>query len=164
MLAKRGSIENVSDMTIKLEMSKRSCKETLKNSLKKKWIKEWQNMETCKVTRSHLQTPENKVTSTLLRLGRQKIKKVVDLITGHIPGLRHHGSRLGIVNDPTCRLCQEEEERATHIISNCPALEIWRMEWDMQKNLTTKNNIAKKIKSLLDITEIKNILIGMECP
>ena len=92
MLAKRGSIKNASDMTIKLEMSKRSCKETLKNSLKKK-LKEWQNMETCKVTRSHLQTPENKVTSTLLRLGRQKIKKVVDLITGHIPG---HGDIMGL--------------------------------------------------------------------
>ena len=40
----------------------------------------------------------------------------------------------------------------THYWKNCPVLEIWRMEWDMQKNLTTKNNIAKKIKSLLDIT------------
>ena len=47
------------------------------------------------------------------------------LLTGHL-NLRKHLHRIGKVNDDICRLCNDEEEKAEHLLCNCMALEATR--------------------------------------
>jgi len=66
-----------------------------------------------------------KRTEDLLRLNRKQIRVVTGLLTGHL-NLRKHLHRIGKVNDDICRLCNEEEETAEHLLCNCMALEATR--------------------------------------
>ncbi|KAF0309112.1 hypothetical protein FJT64_019713 [Amphibalanus amphitrite] len=43
------------------------------------------------------------------------------LRTGYCPLVRATAHRLGLVEDPTCRACGEEEEDVEHLLAGCPA-------------------------------------------
>lgn len=66
--------------------------------------------------------PHPALTEDLLRLKRRDLKAIVGLLTGFAP-LRFHLNRTGVTQQTTlCRLCEEADETATHIIYECPAL------------------------------------------
>jgi hypothetical protein len=46
---------------------------------------------------------------------------VVELLTGHCH-LKGHLFKLGLINDPICERCQEEDDSATHILCDCEAV------------------------------------------
>ena len=58
----------------------------------------------------------------LLSLNRKQIRVMTGLLTGHL-NLKSHLHRIGRTNDDICRLCNEEEETAAHLLCNCMALE-----------------------------------------
>ena len=54
----------------------------------------------------------------LFKLNRNGVKKVIGLLTGHC-SLRRHLTIRGIKNDPTCRGCHDDEEKAVYILCEC---------------------------------------------
>jgi hypothetical protein len=46
---------------------------------------------------------------------------MLGLLTGH-GHLKGHFFKLGLINDPICERCQEEDESATHILCDCEAV------------------------------------------
>ncbi|KAJ8941804.1 hypothetical protein NQ318_015929 [Aromia moschata] len=56
-----------------------------------------------------------------IKLGRNQLRWIVGLFTGHCPLMRHL-TTIGVKNDPDCRRCGEEEETSFHILCECPAL------------------------------------------
>jgi hypothetical protein len=65
--------------------------------------------------------PSARRTKDLLRLNRDQLRCVVGLLTGHCH-LKGHLFKLGLINDPICERCQEEDESATHILCDCEAV------------------------------------------
>ena len=66
--------------------------------------------------------PSKKLAEDLIRLSRPKLRKVIGFLTGHAP-LRKHLHTMGIHQISTlCRLCEMEDETATHLIFECEAL------------------------------------------
>ncbi|XP_054259663.1 uncharacterized protein LOC128984372 [Macrosteles quadrilineatus] len=66
--------------------------------------------------------PSTPFTRWLLKLGGGQVKQVLALITGH-GHFRKHLHTLGIVNDKQeCRLCNQSDETAKHIILDCDGL------------------------------------------
>jgi hypothetical protein len=57
----------------------------------------------------------------LLRLNRDQLRWVVALITGHCH-LKGHLFKLGLIDNPTCERCLQEDESATHILCDCEAI------------------------------------------
>lgn len=57
----------------------------------------------------------------LLKFSKKQIRIVTGLLTGHCH-LNKHLHRIGIINDPICRLCREEEESSQHILCQCVRL------------------------------------------
>jgi hypothetical protein len=57
----------------------------------------------------------------LLKLNRDQLRWVVELLTGHchLKGLLF---KLGLTDDPVCERCLEEDESATHILCDCEAI------------------------------------------
>jgi hypothetical protein len=49
----------------------------------------------------------------IVSLNRDQLRWVVGLLTGHCH-LKGHLFKLGLINDPVCERCHEEDESATH--------------------------------------------------
>ena len=63
------------------------------------------------------------------------------MLTGHNRLKRHEAILNKDENDSLCRLCEEDEESAFHIICECPAL--WRVRADIFLELRPLNNPPK---------------------
>lgn len=63
----------------------------------------------------------------LLRLNRNAIGKAIGLLTGHC-SLKRHLTIMGVMNDPSCRGCQYEEETSRHILCDCEVFSAYRFE------------------------------------
>jgi hypothetical protein len=64
-----------------------------------------------------IQGPSARRTKDLLRLSRDQLRWVVGLLTGHCH-LKGYLFKLGLINDPICERCQEDES-ATRILCDC---------------------------------------------
>ena len=64
----------------------------------------------------------------LMVMSKTDIRVVVGLLTGHSP-LKRHLSLMGVINDPTCRGCQETEETSSHILCECDYFSAQRFEY-----------------------------------
>jgi hypothetical protein len=65
--------------------------------------------------------PSAKRTKYLLNLNRDQLRWMVGLRTGHWH-FKGHLFKMGLLDDPTCERCLEEDESATHILCDCEAI------------------------------------------
>jgi ribonuclease HI len=91
------------------------------------WVKQqhrtcWNRAPGNKHGKRMMRKPSQSLTTDILQLNRTQIRIVTGLITGH-GHLRKHLHTMGIFREePICRLCNEEEETASHVIFECVAL------------------------------------------
>jgi hypothetical protein len=64
--------------------------------------------------------PSARRTKDLLKLNRDQLRWTVGLFTGHCH-LNGHLFKLGLMDDPICERCLEEDESATHVLCDCEA-------------------------------------------
>jgi len=65
--------------------------------------------------------PELATRAQLLSFNRIQSRVVIGLLTRHNT-LRRHLYKMGLSNNPTCRICATEEETSFHILCECEAL------------------------------------------
>jgi hypothetical protein len=65
--------------------------------------------------------PSAKSSKDLLKLNRDQLRWIVGLFTGHCH-LKGHLFKLGLIDDPICEMCLEEDESATHVLRDCEAI------------------------------------------
>ncbi|KAG8326359.1 hypothetical protein J6590_044345 [Homalodisca vitripennis] len=79
----------------------------------------WQSHQGQALGKRLLADSSSGFTRWLMGLGRDRVKQVIALITGH-GHFRKHLNTLGLRNeDSECRLCNKSEETAKHIILDC---------------------------------------------
>ncbi|KAJ3652649.1 hypothetical protein Zmor_018596 [Zophobas morio] len=81
----------------------------------------WVKLSSCRHSRACMATPDRKLTKFYLSLSRDKLRKLVGFLTEHYQ-FNKHLHTIGVVTDPICRGCNEEEETAEYILRECPAL------------------------------------------
>ena len=83
----------------------------------------WINGNDSRETRSNLPNIDRKVSKALVRLPRQDIGKIIQVLTGHST-LNSHQFRCRNSNTPNCPLCGGlERESVQHFLAHCPALQ-----------------------------------------
>lgn len=97
------------------------------------WRKEWQNLDTCRQTKIFFPEPNLVISKYLLSMNRTKLCVIIQFYTGHAC-LKYHLYKMGLVEDPMCRLCIEDEETASHVALDCPALENVRREYELSNS------------------------------
>ena len=55
------------------------------------------------------------------------MRRITGVLTGHCP-VRYHLQRIGLTEDPTCRMCLEDEETSEHLLCECEALAYRRFQ------------------------------------
>ena len=120
------------------------------------WDRAWNMDSTCRQTREFIPSVVLEQTKGIIRLGSEKLRLVVQFLTGHCT-LRRHLSLLQLSDSNSCRLCEEVEETPLHVATSCPAT--WRERryafevhtdkswlWKMVTFIT-----SQKIKGLLKV-------------
>ncbi|XP_054281346.1 dihydropyrimidine dehydrogenase [NADP(+)] [Macrosteles quadrilineatus] len=103
-------------------ISKAATKHVINKLSRGQHLERWRNYPGQSLGRKLLSEPSTLFTRWLLKLGRGQVKQLLALITGH-GHFRKHIHTLGIVNDKQeCRLCNQSDETAKHIILDCDGL------------------------------------------
>jgi len=81
----------------------------------------WQGVFGCEHTKKFLVNYNLKFTKQVLNLSKSNLRTVTGLITGHAK-VNYHLRKMGIRDDPDCRLCGRDVETAAHLICECDVL------------------------------------------
>lgn len=69
----------------------------------------------------HYRFPTGNINKMILSMERGTLRKLVTIVMGHV-GFGYHLKRMGILSEDTCRLCMKDDETASHVVCQCPAL------------------------------------------
>ena len=98
----------------------------------------WQNLDQCRQTKIFFREPNVRYSRMLINLCRKDFSQVVRWITGFAFLQRHNFITHTYSTNPTCRLCEIDDETSSHIITECPTL-IWPraecFKWYLLDNL-----------------------------
>jgi hypothetical protein len=97
------------------------AKKAVRDWTNKIYKKYWESTIGVRKAKGFIQGPSARRTKDLLKLIRGQLRWVVGLLKGHWH-LKGHLFKLGLINDPICERCLEEEESTTHILCDCEAV------------------------------------------
>jgi hypothetical protein len=83
--------------------------------------KHWESVTGLTQAKGLILGPSARRTKDLLKLNRDQLSWVVELLTGHCH-LKGHLFKLGLTDDSICEKCLEEDKSATHILCDCEAV------------------------------------------
>jgi hypothetical protein len=92
-----------------------------------RWRSRWQELTTCRQTKTILKSPNRAYRWMCLRLGRVPLRILVQIVTGHCL-LAKHLFNIEVGADPICPLCEQEDEDRDHFVLKCEALVGARLE------------------------------------
>ena len=121
-LAKAGTEEPV-PADLDLPLSKAFFRAQIKEGVQQEWDTRWNSrdkMRFYRQTRQFLSRQNARFTKDVSKLNREALSHVIQTITGH-GYLHYHQQKLGRVESPNCRWCEEEDETGWHLIHDCPA-------------------------------------------
>ena len=111
----------------------------------------WQGNFRCEQTKAFVSEPHVKVTKQIASLTKKDTRIAVGLITGHAK-TNYHLRKMGLRDDPDCRLCGRDSETATHIICACETLKGTRSRTFGNDEILPRDalNLHKIVKFYLD--------------
>ncbi|KAJ8953870.1 hypothetical protein NQ317_007337 [Molorchus minor] len=93
----------------------------MKELLAKEFENSWRETPGMRQAKIHVEEPSLELTKCLLGMNRRDIRTVTGLVTGYCH-LSRHLQLIGIVEDPECRWCLEDEESSSHVLTECLAI------------------------------------------
>jgi ribonuclease HI len=108
-------------------VSQAAVKRSVKSYYSEKFERYWKNLPTCRASRLCLRAPNRTIAKHVSGCSRGIIRALFGIFTGH-NSLNAHLHRIGIVDSPLCRKCEEEDETSVHVLCRCPALNQLRFQ------------------------------------
>ncbi|WP_445972665.1 hypothetical protein [Klebsiella pneumoniae] len=109
--------------------------------------KNWNDTKGLKQSKAFIEISKSKG-NYYRSLNRAELRIITGMLTGHCP-LNYHLNKMGLVDDPVCRICLNEEETTEHIMCNCEGLEYRRYKHFGKPILEKDKVIKQKPKDLL---------------
>ena len=125
--AKQGALEPDMSIKINVPISKTEVSNELKHLISNKWLLRWTTSKEYKHSKNFLMGPNPILAKKILQLPRLKMKRLVEIITGH-NNLSYFQFKIDPDVNPLCRFCEEENETFHHYITSCPRLRQYRAD------------------------------------
>ena len=153
-LAKAGNsrITEVTEPVIPVPMT--TIKAKIEDLIVERWQNRWNACEEQRVTKHFFTKVNVKKCKRLVKLARQDLNLLFQACTGH--GLfRGHLAKWRDV-DPTCQLCLEDEEKADHLWSECPAL--WNERRERQSEHTRQKYFELDVIKFFKAPSVRDMM------
>ena len=128
------------------------------------WMQIWKNKKTqFKHTKLFFPIMDPKRSKNLLKMNRLRLKKMVEIITGH-NNFRAFSTKIKKLDDISCRFCKtQDNENVDHLLHRCTYFKQYRNETKLKYHLPLTNNEQLNwsiplIENFFDIPELSNIL------
>ena len=119
-LAKHGAKFTVDGCEPWLPVPHKSLEQRLNFLIKSKWQHFWSNHPECRQTKDALPSVWSGTLKHFYTYTRETAGQAIQFITGHGNFKRHQCLR-GETDDPTCRIClEEDDETPRHLLMDCP--------------------------------------------
>ena len=115
-LAKMGASKNQPNLPV----SQRTCKQQLKETCKKEWLRDWTQCDKGRNFYKYYPKPNSK--DPINSLERRDQVTIFRLRTGHVP-LNKHLNRINPEHHPACNLCLHPFETVEHFLFQCQGLQ-----------------------------------------
>ena len=160
--AKQGALEPHMSIKTDIPISKTEIANTLKEQVYNKWLLRWVTSTDYKHSKKFLNKPDSNRAKKILQLPRLKMKRLVEIITGH-NNLSYFQFKVDPDVSPLCRFCEEQNETFHHYITDCPRLRQFRTDnighFDSNTWKTTELLNFSYIPEINDYLERKDYLI-----
>ena len=125
-------------MSIKVDFptSNTEIANRLKGRIYDKWMLRWTTSKEYSHSKKFLDKPNAIRAKKILQLPRLKMKRLVEIVTGH-NNLSYFQFKVDPDVNPLCRFCEEENETFHHYISECPRLRQFRADTIGHFNIST---------------------------
>lgn len=108
----------------------------------------WRAANTGNQTKIFIKSQSGKSTMQLTRLYKPSLRIAVGLLTGHAK-VNYHLKKMGMRDDPDCRLCGRAEETTSHLICECQSLRNLKKDC-LGSDQTIPNSVQKNIHKIVD--------------
>ena len=119
--AKQGALEPEMSIKLDIPLSRTEISNKLKDLFNAKWKLRWKTSKDYKHSKKFLENPNQNRAKKILQLPRLKMKRLVEIITGH-NNLSYFQFKIDPDVNPLCRFCEEANETFHHFITDCPRL------------------------------------------
>ena len=113
-------------------------KTKLELAVREVWSRRWRLDPGYWMTKQFLTKPDKAAGIRACQLSKSSLSRLIQLITGH-NFLSYFQFKLDPTINPLCRMCEEKNETFFHLLTECPALEVKRREWFLDKPPMTDN-------------------------
>ena len=116
------------------------------------WKDEWENHNTCRLSKNFLPFPNKNKSKEILKLSRYQMRRLIEIITGQ-NNLNYVQSKVNQgKTTELCRFCEEEEETFAHLLNECPCFNTYRR--DLLQNKPIINTLKSKAVTLIQFSRI----------
>ena len=119
--AKEGAEKDIPVPDLDLPVPRCQLRKDARSGLEKLWAKRLRNREDCRQSKMMWPEPNRSKSMALIGRNRWEVGPCIQLLSGHNYYARHMTITQEL-DDPTCRLCGEDEESSYHIVAECPVL------------------------------------------
>ena len=152
-LAKRGAARSDTCGPLPLiPVPKAHTKQLIKEWGHKKHKEEWTTRKDCRQTKMFVPTIPTKPLQNILTSSRSKVRRTVQLLTGH-NNLSRHRFLMKMEDSPICTKCEEDEETSEHFIAKCPAYAKQRRDHLGAPILDQRELAGLKIRDIIKFTK-----------
>jgi hypothetical protein len=125
-MAMRWLTANANNDTVRASLIPKSkVKLDLKELLIKRAKKHWRETEKMYHSKEFIKGYIPSFTKDLLSLKRNELHAITGFLTGHYP-VKYMLKKKNLINNDTCRFCEDHAETAKHLLTNCVALSLKR--------------------------------------
>lgn len=122
-LAKLGSSNDTSRVEAVL-VPACNIKQSFKMKTLELFNERWTSISSCRVSKCLWPVLDHKKSQWVVSQDRNKLRKLIGLITGHYSLLGKHGWRIGVLESDDCKFCMalDVSQDIEHVLCECPAL------------------------------------------
>ena len=126
-LAKEGSMNPLRRPERPITVPASYWKAAIKEIIERQWSERFQGHIDLRQSKLWFAEVDRNKSKQLLKLSRHELGQAIQVLTGHAH-LRYHDHKVDKKVSPICRLCGEEDETASHLVTECDALNRGRFD------------------------------------